>query len=57
VGLSREILPQPGGFEGLLPFLVGNRRAAESARNEHVVVGGRFGKRRYPDKVDWGTHP
>jgi dipeptidyl aminopeptidase/acylaminoacyl peptidase len=24
---------------------------------KHVVVGGRFGKRRYPEKVDWGTHP
>jgi Tol biopolymer transport system component len=24
---------------------------------KHVVVGGRFGKSRYPEKVDWGTHP
>jgi len=24
---------------------------------KHVVVGGRFGKRQFPNKVDWGTHP
>ena len=24
---------------------------------KHVVVGGRFGKRHFPNKVDWGTHP
>ena len=25
--------------------------------HKHVVVGGRFGKRHFPNKVDWGTHP
>jgi Tol biopolymer transport system component len=24
---------------------------------KHVVVGGRFGKRHFPNRVDWGTHP
>ena len=24
---------------------------------KHVVVGRRFGKRHFPNKVDWGTHP
>jgi Tol biopolymer transport system component len=24
---------------------------------KHVVIGGRFGKRHFPNKVDWGTHP
>jgi Tol biopolymer transport system component len=24
---------------------------------KHVVIGGRFGKSRFPEKVDWGTHP
>ena len=24
---------------------------------KHPVVSTRFGKRHYPDKVDWGTHP
>ena len=24
--------------------------------HKHVVVGGRFGKRHFPNKVDWGTH-
>ena len=24
---------------------------------KHVVVGGRFGKRHFPNKVGWGTHP
>jgi hypothetical protein len=24
---------------------------------KHVVVGGQFGKRNFPNKVDWGTHP
>jgi len=24
---------------------------------KHVVVGGRFGKRHLPNRVDWGTHP
>jgi Tol biopolymer transport system component len=24
---------------------------------KHGVVGGRFGKRQFPNKVDWGTHP
>jgi TolB protein len=24
---------------------------------QHVVVGGRFGRRNPPNKVDWGTHP
>jgi Tol biopolymer transport system component len=25
--------------------------------DEHVVLGGRFGRRHFPNKVDWGTHP
>jgi len=25
--------------------------------HKHVVVGGRFGRRHFPNKVDWGTHP
>jgi Tol biopolymer transport system component len=25
--------------------------------DEHVVLGGRFGRRQFPNKVDWGTHP
>ena len=25
--------------------------------HKHVVIGGRFGKRHFPNKVDWGTHP
>jgi Tol biopolymer transport system component len=25
--------------------------------HKHVVVGGRFGKRHFPNKVDWGVHP
>jgi Tol biopolymer transport system component len=25
--------------------------------HKHIVVGGRFGKRHFPNKVDWGTHP
>jgi hypothetical protein len=24
---------------------------------KRVVVGGRFGRRHFPNKVDWGTHP
>ncbi|MDP9189832.1 MAG: hypothetical protein M3O25_11330 [Actinomycetota bacterium] len=24
---------------------------------KHLVVGGRFGRKHFPNKVDWGTHP
>ena len=24
---------------------------------KHVVIGGHFGKRLLPNRVDWGTHP
>jgi Tol biopolymer transport system component len=25
--------------------------------HQHVVLGGKFGRRHFPNKVDWGTHP
>ena len=24
---------------------------------KQAVIGGRFGRRHFPNKVDWGTHP
>jgi Tol biopolymer transport system component len=37
----------------------GNKLVAmkPNGSGKHVVIGGRFGKRHFPNKVDWGTHP
>jgi Tol biopolymer transport system component len=42
-----------------LPPNQGNELVAMNpdGSGKHVVVGGRFGKRHFPNKVDWGTHP
>jgi Tol biopolymer transport system component len=42
-----------------LPPSQGNELVAidPDGSGKHVVVGGRFGKRHFPEKVDWGTHP
>ena len=42
-----------------LPPSQGNKLVAMNpdGSGKHVVVGGQFGKRHFPEKVDWGTHP
>jgi Tol biopolymer transport system component len=46
-------------FRRHLPPNQGNELVAMNSdgSGKHVVVGGRFGKRHFPNKVDWGTHP
>jgi Tol biopolymer transport system component len=60
-GVANNPVWSPSGdqimFTHFLPE--GNKLVAmkPNGSGKHVVVGGQFGKRQFPNKVDWGTHP
>ncbi len=63
-GLANNPVWSPSGtrimFTHFLPPPKGGTKLVVMKPNgsrQRVVVGGRFGRRHFPNKVDWGTHP
>jgi Tol biopolymer transport system component len=62
-GLANNPVWSPSGtrimFTHFLPPPKGSKLVAmkPNGSGKHVVVGGRFGRRHAPNKVDWGIHP
>jgi Tol biopolymer transport system component len=60
-GLANNPVWSPSGTRIMFThFLPGENELVAMKPNgshKHVVVDGRFGRRRFPNKVDWGTHP
>ena len=62
-GLANNPVWSPSGtrimFTHFLPPPKGSKLVVmrPNGSGEHVVVGGRFGRRHSPNKVDWGIHP
>ena len=62
-GLANNPVWSPSGtrimFTHFLPPPKGNKLLTmkPNGSGKHVVIGGRFGRRHSPNKVDWGTHP
>jgi TolB protein len=62
-GLANNPVWSPSGtrimFTHFVPPPKGNKLVAmkPNGSGQHVVVGGRYGRRHSPNKIDWGTHP
>jgi Tol biopolymer transport system component len=62
-GLANNPVWSPSGtrimFTHFLPPPKGNKLVVmkPNGSGQQVVIGGRFGRRQQPNKVDWGTHP
>jgi Tol biopolymer transport system component len=60
-GLANNPVWSPSGnqimFAHFLPKEIKLDAMKPNGSGKHAVVGGRFGKRHFPNKVDWGTHP
>jgi len=62
-GLANNPVWSPSGtrimFTHFLPPPKGNKLVAmkPDGSRQQVVIGGRFGRRHIPNKVDWGAHP